>query len=192
MSFIHLDRYTTGNYTPGASFLRQLLWFFIGDPVVRTRLIPLSSFKVWVLRRFGATIGQGVRLKPGVRVKFPWRLTIGDHCWIGENTWFDNLAPITLADHVCISQDVYLCTGNHDWSDPTFKLITRAIHIERGSWLGARSSIAPGVTIGEGAVLCLGSVALRSLDPMTIYGGNPAIALKPRIIHLQCEDCQDP
>jgi putative colanic acid biosynthesis acetyltransferase WcaF len=89
------------------------------------------------LRRFGATIGQGARIKPGVRVKLPWRLTIGDHCWIGENTWFDNLAPITIADHVCISQDVYLCTGNHDWSDPNFKLITRSIHIEKGSWLGS-------------------------------------------------------
>jgi putative colanic acid biosynthesis acetyltransferase WcaF len=188
VSFIHLDRYTTGDYTPGASLLQQLLWFFVGDALVRTRLIPLSSFKVWILRRFGATIGQGVRLKPGVRVKFPWRLTIGDHCWIGENTWFDNLAPITLADHVCISQDVYLCTGNHDWSDPHFKLITRSIHIERGSWLGARSSIAPGVTIGEGAVLCLGSVAVRSLDPMIIYSGNPAIALKPRIINDQATD----
>lgn len=183
MTFIHLDHYTTGDYTPGASLLRQLLWFFLGDFLVRTRLIPLSRFKVWVLRRFGATIGRGVRIKPGVRIKFPWRLTIGDHCWLGENAWFDNLAPITLGDHVCISQDVYLCTGNHDWSDPRFKLIIRSIHIEQGSWLGARSSVAPGVTIGAGAILCLGGVAMRSLDPMTIYAGNPAIAIKPRVIH---------
>lgn len=183
VAIIQLDQYTTGDYTPGASLIKQLLWFFIGDFLVQTRLIPQSSFKIWLLRCFGASIGQGVRMKPGVRVKFPWRLTIGNHCWIGENAWFDNIAPITLADQVCISQDVYLCTGNHDWSDPTFKLTARPIHLKTGSWLAARSSVAPGVTIGEGAVLCLGSVALRSLDPMTIYAGNPATAIKPRVIH---------
>jgi putative colanic acid biosynthesis acetyltransferase WcaF len=142
----------------------------------------VSAFKVWILRCFGAQIGQQVRIKPEVRVKFPWRLSVGDYVWIGENAWLDNVAPIIIESHVCISQDVYLCTGNHDWSHPEFKLIPAPIHIEQGSWLAARAVVGPGVTVGRGAVLCLGSVTGRSLQPMTIYAGNPAQPIKHRVI----------
>jgi putative colanic acid biosynthesis acetyltransferase WcaF len=185
MSFIHLDRYTPGEYSPGASIWKQLLWFFLGDPLLRSSLFPISGFKVWMLRSFGASIGQGVRIKPGVKVKFPWRLTIGDHCWIGENVWFDNLAPIVLEDHICVSQSVYFCTGNHDWTVSTFDLRVAPIIVKSGAWLAARSTIAPGVEISEGAVLSLGSVAVKSLSPWTIYAGNPAVAIKPRTIKDQ-------
>jgi putative colanic acid biosynthesis acetyltransferase WcaF len=115
-------------------------------------------------------------------VKFPWRLSVGDFVWIGENAWLDNLAPIKIASHVCISQDVYLFTGNHDWSDLNFKLITDSIAIEQSSWIAARASICPGVTVGQGAVLSLGSVATCSLEPMTIYAGNPAKPIKKRVM----------
>lgn len=181
-SFMHLDQYTIGDYTPGASLTKQLLWFFLGSRLVESSLIPVSGFKVWVLRCFGATIGQGVRIKPRVRVKFPWRLMIGDHCWIGEEAWLDNVAPITLEANVCISQGVYLCTGNHDWSDPKFALKPGSIYVEQGSWLAAQSRVGPGVTIGQGAILCLGAVTGRSLDPMVIYAGNPAAPIKKREI----------
>jgi putative colanic acid biosynthesis acetyltransferase WcaF len=183
VSFIHLDQYTTEDYTPGAPIWKQLLWFFIGDPLVRSRLVPFSNLKVWILRSFGASIGKGVRIKPDVQVKFPWRLTIGDHCWIGESAWFDNVASIVVESHVCISQAVYLCTGNHDWSHPHFTLKPTGIYIQSGSWLAAKSVVGPGVTIGQGAVLCLGSVTGRSLDPLMIYAGNPAVAIKERKIN---------
>ncbi len=177
---MRLDRYSLGSYTPGASYWKQLLWYFLGSPLVESHVIPFSTIKVWVLRRFGAQIGQGIRLKPGVRVKFPWRLTIGNFVWIGENTWIDNLAHVTIEDHVCLSQGVYLCTGNHNWSHPDFKLITAPIHIQEGSWIAAKSAIGPGVTVGRGAVLALGGVTGHSLEPMTIYAGNPAQPIKPR------------
>jgi putative colanic acid biosynthesis acetyltransferase WcaF len=179
---MRLDHYTLGSYTPGASFGKQLLWYFLGDPLVRSYWFPFSAFKVWILGRFGAEIGQQVRIKPGVRVKFPWRLKVGNAVWIGENVWLDNLAPITLESHVCLSQGVYLCTGNHDWSHPEFKLMPAPIHIEQGSWIAARAVIGPGVTVGQGAVLGLGSVTGRSLQPMTIYIGNPAQPIKQRVI----------
>jgi putative colanic acid biosynthesis acetyltransferase WcaF len=178
---MRLDLYTVGDYTPGASLIKRLLWYFVGAVLVRSYLMPVSSIKVWLLRLFGAKIGRGVRIKPGVRVKFPWRLTVGDYVWIGEDAWLDNLAPIAIGDHVCISQGVYLCTGNHDWSKPEFTLKTQAIAIESGSWLAAGSSVAPGVTVGQGAILSLGSVALKSLEPMMIYQGNPAIGIKKRV-----------
>lgn len=177
---MRLDQYTT--YTPTAPLWKQILWYFLGDPLVQSRWLFFSGLKVWTLRRFGAQIGQQVRIKPSVRVKFPWQLTIGDYVWIGENAWLDNLAPITLESHVCLSQDVYLCTGNHDWTHPDFKLITGSIYIEQGSWIAARCVIGPGVTVGQGAVLTLGSVTSRSLQPMTIYAGNPAQPIKNRLV----------
>jgi putative colanic acid biosynthesis acetyltransferase WcaF len=179
---MRLDCYTTDKYTPGASLLRQLLWFFVGDPLVRTRWIPFSGFKAFILRCFGAKIGEKVRIKTGVKIKFPWRLSVGDYAWIGENTWIDNLASITLEKHVCLSQDVYLCTGNHNWSHPNFQLITSEIYLEESSWIAARAIVGPGVRVGRGAVLSMGSVAAKSLEPMTIYAGNPAQPIKQRMV----------
>ncbi|MEB3310447.1 MAG: putative colanic acid biosynthesis acetyltransferase [Snowella sp.] len=179
---MYLNTYKVSHYHPGAPILKRLLWFFVGDFLCRTHLIPLSAFKVFILRLFGAEIGQGMVIKPGVKIKFPWRLKVGDHVWIGENAWIDNVAPVIIKNHVCISQDVYLCTGNHDWRDPSFALLTGEIYLEEGSWIAARSVVGPKVKVGRGAVLALGSVASRSLDPMTIYSGNPARPVKERRI----------
>lgn len=183
---MHLDQYTLGTYSPGASLWKQATWYLIGSPLVQSYWLPLSSIKVALLRWFGAQIGKHVRIKPGVKIKFPWRLTVGDYVWIGENVWIDNLATITVGNHVCISQDVYLCTGNHDWAHPAFKLMTAGIDIQDSSWIAARAVVGPGVTVGEGAVLGLGSVAGQSLEPMQIYAGNPAQPIKQR--QLLCSD----
>jgi putative colanic acid biosynthesis acetyltransferase WcaF len=182
---MQLDRYTLGAYTPGAPYWTQLLWYFFGSPLVQSYWFPISRLKVLTLRIFGSKIGQGVRIKPGVRVKFPWRLTVGDYVWIGEDAWIDNLAPVTIDSHVCISQGVYLCTGNHDWSHPHFQLMTAGIHLEASCWIAARSIIGPGVTVGRGAVLAMGSVTGRSLEPMLIYAGNPAQPIKVRKLQDQ-------
>ncbi|AFY42452.1 WcaF family extracellular polysaccharide biosynthesis acetyltransferase [Nostoc sp. PCC 7107] len=179
---MRLDSYTTDTYTPGAPLWKQVLWYFLGFSVVQNRWLTASSLKVWILRGFGAQIGENVRIKPGVRVKFPWRLVVGDHVWIGEDAWIDNLANVTIESHVCISQGVYLCTGNHDWSHPDFKLIIAPIHIQESSWIAAKSVVGPGVTVGKGAVLTLGGVTGRSLEAMTIYAGNPAQPIKERKI----------
>ncbi|MBO3459266.1 WcaF family extracellular polysaccharide biosynthesis acetyltransferase [Aetokthonos hydrillicola Thurmond2011] len=177
---MRLDSYTVGTYSPGVPYWKQLLWYFIGSPLVESHLLPISAFKVWLLRCFGAQIGRKVRIKPGVRVKFPWRLIVGDHVWIGEYTWIDNLATVTIESHVCLSQGVYLCTGNHDWSHPSFELVPAPIYIQQSSWIAAKSIIGPGVIVGTGAVLTLGGVTGRSLEAMTIYAGNPAQPVKKR------------
>lgn len=180
---MRLDLYQNSEYSPGASLLRQALWFFIGDRLVQSRLLPFRQLKVGVLRLFGARVGDGVNIKPGVKIKFPWRLSIGDYVWLGENVWIDNLATVTVESHVCISQGAYLCTGNHDWSDERFGLRVGEIYLQEGCWIGAKTAIAPNVLVGKGAVLTLGSTAVNSLEPMTIYAGNPAQAIKFRRIH---------
>jgi len=167
-------------YTPGAPLLKQILWHYVGAPALASNYLPFSNFKVFILRCFGATIGEGNRIKPGVKVKFPWRLTVGNHCWLGENLWIDNMAPVTIEDNVCLSQEVYLCTGNHDWHKPTFNLRLGGIEIKSSSWIAAKAVVGPGVTIGSGAILTLGSVATQSLMSWTIYTGNPAQPIKTR------------
>jgi putative colanic acid biosynthesis acetyltransferase WcaF len=171
---MRLDAYSLGDYSPGASKTKQILWFFIGSPLVRSYLLPFSSLKIEILRVFGASIGKGVRVKPDVRIKFPWRLSVGDHSWIGESVWIDNLANVDIGSHCCISQGVYLCTGNHDWSAENFDLRTEGIVLEDGSWLAAKSMVAPGVRVSEGAVLGMGSLATDDLEANGVFQGNPA------------------
>jgi len=156
------------------------LWHFIGSPIVRSNLIPVSRVKCNILHLFGAKIGRGVYAKPGLRVKFPWYLAVGDHCWLGEDVWIDNLAPVTIGANVCISQGAYLCTGNHDWSLPDMKLFRRPIVLNDGSWVGARATVCPGVTLGTGAIAAAGSVINKDIPAWEIWAGNPARFVRAR------------
>ena len=175
-----LDTYQQGDYEEGASLPTRLAWWFLGQPLLSAYWLPVSELKVAVLRAFGAEIGNGVCIKPGVRVKFPWRLKVGNHVWLGEGAWIDNLAQVTLGNHVCVSQGAYLCTGSHDWSVESFDLITKPIVVADGAWVAAFAKVGPGVTVGRDAVLALGAVAMKPLEPGMIYAGNPAVAVRPR------------
>ena len=130
---------------------------------------------------FGASIGRGVVIKPNVNIKYPWRLSIGDYSWIGENVWIDNLANVHIGNNCCISQGAMLLCGNHDYKKETFDLKTGEIRIEDGAWVGARCTVCPGVNIGENAVLSVGSVTSKNLESNGIYQGNLAILKRNRI-----------
>lgn len=158
----------------GAPLLVEAVWYFFGLPLLRSHWITSSPFRSRLLRLFGAKIGKGVYVKPGLRVKFPWYLEVGDHSWLGEDLWIDNLAQVTIGPHCCLSQGAYLCTGNHDWSTPNMRLFRRPIRCEAGSWIGAKSVICPGVTLGPGAVAAAGSVIVKDIPAMEVHAGNPA------------------
>jgi putative colanic acid biosynthesis acetyltransferase WcaF len=179
---VDLSRPDNSEYDKGRSSLVIALWHFLGYPIVRSNLIPISRVKCAVLRLFGAKIGRGVYAKPGLRVKFPWYLTVGDYCWLGEDAWIDNLAPVTIGSNVCVSQAAYLCTGNHDWTVPNMKLFRRPIVLEDGSWVGARATVCPGVTLREGAIAAAGSVVTRDIPAYEIWAGNPAGFVKARVV----------
>ena len=174
MTGINLKNYDNSWFKTGRSALVCAAWFFLGSPIVSCRINPSSAVRRFVLRLFGSKVGAGVVLKPGVRVKYPWRLEIGENSWIGEDSWIDCLALVSIGSNVCLSQGCYLCTGNHDWSDPSFGLIVKPIHIGESSWVGAKSLVCPGVVLGPGSVLSAGSVATTSIPPMEIWAGNPA------------------
>lgn len=161
-------------YRPGRPYVVRALWLIVEALVLLNPVVVSYRFKATVLRLFGATIGDGVLIKPGVHIKYPWRLQVGDSCWIGERAWIDNMEDVTLGSDVVISQGAYLCTGNHDWSDPVMPLAPRPIRVEQGAWVGAFAKVGPGITIGAGSVVSLGGVVLRDTEPWGIYQGNPA------------------
>lgn len=169
----NLAAYDSSTFDPGRSLPWQLAWYATSLLIFESGWFPISSLKVGLLRAFGAHVGKGVVIKPHVRIKFPWRLSVGNHCWIGQQAWFDNLAMTRLGNHVCVSQGVYLCTGGHDHRVPAFDLITRPIEIADGAWVAARALVLPGVTIGPQAVVAAGSVIHRDVAPGAIVAGNP-------------------
>ena len=166
----------------GASKLKQILWYFISVIFVENKLFQMSGIRTFLLNLFGATIGEGVVIKPGVKIKFPWKLIIGANTWIGEGVWIDNLAQVSIGKSVCISQGAFLFTGNHDYKKQTFDLITLPIIIEDGAWIGALAVVCPGVICGSHAVLSVSSIANKNLEPYGIYKGNPAVQVSKRII----------
>jgi putative colanic acid biosynthesis acetyltransferase WcaF len=144
-------------------------------------LLPFpSSFKVKLLRQFGATVGSGVVIKPDVNIKYPWFLEIGDDCWIGEGVWVDNLAKVTIGSNVVLSQGAYLLTGSHDYTKESFDLMLNEIILEDGVWIGAKATVCPGVVCKSHAVLAVGSVATKELKAFSVYQGNPAVCKRER------------
>ncbi len=171
---MHLGTYQkTSDWIERGIFVRAL-WHFLGAPILASYLFPSSAIKVGTLRLFGAKIGDDVTIRPGVRVKYPWKLKVGSRSWIGESCWIDNLADVSIGHDSCVSQGAYLCTGSHDWGDGAFSLRRGPISIGDHCWVCAMSIVAPSSSLAEGAILGLGSVGSGSLEAWTIYSGNPA------------------
>ncbi len=173
MQKVDLSRYGNDWYRPG-SMPKKLLWYFANILFFKTMLPFPSSFKAALLRLFGASIGQGVVIKPDVNIKYPWFLEMGDHCWIGEGAWIDNLTDVILGANVVLSQGAYLLTGSHDYKKETFDLVMGRIVLEDGVWIGAKATVCPDVICKSHSVLAVGSVATANLEAYTVYQGNPA------------------
>ncbi|MCB0771113.1 MAG: colanic acid biosynthesis acetyltransferase WcaF, partial [Flavobacteriales bacterium] len=115
-------------------------------------------------------------------IKFPWKLSIGDHSWIGQRVWLDNLDTLTIGSHVVISQGAMIIQGSHDYKQVDYPTYSRPVALENGSWVGAGAIVTLGVTVKSHAVLAVGSVATKDLEPYTIYQGNPAQPVRERAI----------
>lgn len=176
----NLSIYDNRWYNPGAGSVKRTFWYFVNVLFFINPLNPSSWLKVRLLRWFGANVGKGVVVKPGVNIKYPWNLTIGDHTWIGERVWIDNLDRVTIGKHCCLSQGALLLCGNHHYGKVTFDLMVKPIVLEDGVWLGALSVVTGGVTCYSHSVLAIQSVASQSLEEYFVYRGNPAVKLKER------------
>lgn len=168
---------------PAFSFrdrMRRLNWNICWLFLYRTSPRPLHSWRSFLLRCFGATMGAKCHFYPRSKVWAPWNLICSDQVTAADGVEIYNPAPVTLGSHAILSQDAYVCGATHDYDDPAFPLIAYAMTVGAYCWVCARASVAPGANLGEGAVLGLGSVATRSLDAWTVYAGVPAIKVKER------------
>jgi putative colanic acid biosynthesis acetyltransferase WcaF len=177
-----LSHFSNRAFDRGAGVIKEALWLAVSLFLFRLCPVRFYGLKRVVLRAFGAQLGRGVVVKPNVKITFPWKLTVGDHVWLGEECWLLNLDQIVIGNNVCISQRALLCTGSHNYKLPTFDLIVKPIVVEDGAWIGAAAWVGPGVTVGSHAVLAAGSVATKDLEPDGIYQGNPAALVRQRVI----------
>lgn len=159
------------NWSRGKNLFSEIIWQIFFKSLVSSSL-PGTFWRKFILIIFGAKIGKSVRLSPGLKVKMPWRLSIGDYSWIGEDAWIDNIDCVRIGNNVCISQGVYFCTGNHDFKKETFNLICESIYVDSESWVGAKSIIGPGNKVGKGSVIKIGSIITKDIPPQSLISNN--------------------
>ena len=174
--------YDNSWYYPGAGIVKRTVWYFCNAWFINCGWNPTSSLRVFLLRLFGAKIGQKVVIHPNVNIKYPWFLEIEDNAWIGEGVWIDNLAKVHIGKGACISQGALLLCGNHNYQKRNFDLMVKGIDIQARAWIGARCVVCQGVTAKAFSVLCVNSVASHDLEEYGVYQGNPAVRIKERVI----------
>jgi putative colanic acid biosynthesis acetyltransferase WcaF len=181
MSKVQLKLYDSKSYKPGG-IVKRIAWHSLSILFFKTSLPFPSSFKVNLLKLFGAFIGTNVTIKPNINIKYPWFLIIGNNTWLGEGVWIDNLTLVSIGSNVCLSQGCYLLTGSHNYKSVKFDLILNKIVLEDGVWIGAKSIVCPGVTCKSHSILAVGSVATKGMSEYGVYQGNPAAFKRQRVL----------
>jgi putative colanic acid biosynthesis acetyltransferase WcaF len=165
----------------GRSALMVQLWWLVQATLFRGSPQVLYGFRRWLLRRFGAQIGEGVIIRPSATLTYPWRVKIGDHSWIGDNVVLYSFAEIVIGKDVVISQKSYLCAGTHDYRSQDFAIQALPIVIEDEAWVAADVFVAPGVTVGKGTVVGSRSSVFTNLPRMMVCVGCPARPVRSRV-----------
>lgn len=158
----------------GRSAVLVQLWWIVQSTIFGCSPQFMYGWRRALLRLFGAEIGSKVLIRPSVRVTYPWKLKIGNYSWIGDNVELYTLGAITIGNNAVVSQGSYLCTGTHDYHDPSFKIEARPIVVEDEAWIAAQVFVAPGVLIGRGAVVGARSLVLADVPGGAIVVGHPA------------------
>lgn len=176
-----------GKFTLPAGFRGRSAWLAQLWWLVQGTLFGLSpqmfyGWRRFLLRCFGARIGRDVLLRPSVRVTYPWKVTIGDRAWIGDHAVLYSLGEIVIGQDSVISQRCYLCTGNHDFTRADFPIFAQPVVVGTECWLATDVFVAPGVTIGDRAVVGARSSVFTDLPGAYVYHGTPARPVRPRIM----------
>lgn len=158
----NLAEFTGAGYDKGRGALWQVAWN-LASGVIVTRWWCPPALRARLLRLFGATIGERTNIRHGVRIHWPWKLTVGDRSWIGEQTWILNIEPVTIGADTCVSQGVFLCTGSHDRRSASFEFDNAPIRVGDGAWIAARALVLRGTTIGDRAVVGASALVVRDV-----------------------------
>jgi putative colanic acid biosynthesis acetyltransferase WcaF len=158
------------------------LWWITQSTIFACSPQICYGWRRFLLRLFGAKIGKGVLIRPSAKFTYPWKVTIGDHSWIGDDCVFYSLGEIHIGKNVSIAHRDYFCTGLHDITKITFDIQQKPIFIEDECWIPNDVFVGPGVTIEKGCVVGARSTVLKNLPAGMICYGNPAKPIKQRII----------
>lgn len=173
------DPYLRASFSTGNK-LRRLTWNICWMLFYRTSPRPLHRWRSFLLRVFGAKMGPNCHFYPGSKIWAPWNLICEDQVTAGDGAEIYNPAPMYFGSHAILSQGAYICGATHDFDNPAFPLLAYSMTIGSYAWICARASVCPGVRVNEYAVLGLGSVATRDLEPWGVYAGVPAVKIKTR------------
>jgi putative colanic acid biosynthesis acetyltransferase WcaF len=165
----------------GKSGIHCQIWWVLQSSLFGLSPQVLYSWRRFLLRLFGASIGKNVIIRPSVRVTYPWKVKIGDYSWIGDNVELYSLGEIEIGKNVVVSQKSYLCAASHDYKSEAFDIFAKKIVIEDEAWLATDVFVAPGVTIGRGAVIGARSSVFSDMPAGMICLGSPAKPVKPRV-----------
>ena len=127
-----------------------------------------------MLKIFGAKLSGTPFIHSTARIQIPWNLTMKHRACLGDNVNVYNLGKITILERATVAQEVYLCTGTHDFSKPNLQLLTRDITIKEDAFIGVRAMIMPGVTVGENAIVGAMSIVTKDVFIDEIVAGNPS------------------
>ncbi|NCD68392.1 WcaF family extracellular polysaccharide biosynthesis acetyltransferase [Mucilaginibacter agri] len=180
ISKVKLGAFSATGFNRGAGKIKETIWYLFKMLFFLSAFPFPSSLKCWLLRMFGARVGNGVVIKPRVNIHFPWKLDLGNDVWIGEEALLLNFELLTIGNDVCVSQRAFLCGGNHNYKDPAMPYRNGAITLKDGVWVGACCFVGPGVTVGVDTVVSAGSVVTGDLNANSIYKGNPPVFIKER------------
>jgi putative colanic acid biosynthesis acetyltransferase WcaF len=175
-----LKRFQMGSEGRGRGVLVVQLWGLVQATLFRLSPKICFGWRRFLLRLFGARIGRGVLLRPSAEVTYPWKVSIGDYCWIGDHAVLYSLGDITIGSHTVVSQRSYLCAATHATDDVLFAQYARPVKIGSECWLAADVYVAPGISIGDGTVVGARSTVLHDLPPDMICYGYPARPVRPR------------
>lgn len=159
--------------------LRMLLWETVWPLLCQWTPKPLNPWRLFILRRFGATIHGRPFVHQRARIEHPWNLTLHHQACLGDRAHVYALGEIVIHPRAIVAQEVYLCAGTHDLSLPNRPLQTAPITIGSATFIGARAFLMPGVSIGPGAIVGACSVVTRSVAPAIVVAGNPARLIRP-------------
>ncbi|WP_290756530.1 MULTISPECIES: putative colanic acid biosynthesis acetyltransferase [unclassified Exiguobacterium] len=177
---MYLDEYNQDDFDRGKSGLYIFLWWFIQGTVFKYSLHNMYGWRRFLLRIFGAKIGKNVKVRSSAKFTYPWKISIGDYSWVGDEATLYSLDKIIIGNNCVVSQKAYLCTGSHDYSSKTFDLITSPIIVEDFSWISTDVFIHPGVTVKRNSIVGARSNLTKNTKENSVNIGNPAKFIKYR------------
>ncbi|WP_156819947.1 DapH/DapD/GlmU-related protein [Synechococcus sp. PCC 7336] len=187
----HASKHSLNSPWPLHHRLRVLLWATCWTLLCSWTPKPLNRWRVWVLKRFGCKVMGSVFVHQRARIQIPWHVTLHDRACIGDRANLYSLGEIELGERTVVAQECYLCTGTHDFSIRSYPLMTAKIAIGKDVFLGARTFVLPGLTVGDGALVGACSVVTKDLPSWQVCAGNPCKPVKPRQFEgvLEAIDC---